>query len=91
MAAGCETNLATSTMHCGACGSGCAMGSHTTSVTCTAMGCEVAGCDSGFGDCDGNAANGCEVRLSNDPAHCGMCGRACMPGERCSASVCRAT
>jgi hypothetical protein len=89
MAAGCETDLTTSTTHCGGCGSGCAMGTHAMSVSCTPAGCAIVMCDAGFGDCDGNVPNGCEVRLSSDPAHCGECARACAAGERCTAGVCR--
>jgi hypothetical protein len=35
-------------------------------------------CPMGLGDCDGNAANGCEVDLRNNPDHCGGCGMACL-------------
>src|SRR5204863_432549 len=31
----------------------------------------------GYADCDGTAADGCEVNLGSDPAHCGSCGGAC--------------
>ena len=34
------------------------------------------------GDCDGNAANGCEVDLARDPANCGSCGD--RPTESCN-------
>ncbi|MDI1483908.1 hypothetical protein [Polyangium sp. y55x31] len=48
-------------------------------------------CEPGHADCDGNAANGCEVDTQVDPAHCGACGAACTatngtPG--CSAGSC---
>jgi hypothetical protein len=45
----------------------------------------------GFADCDGNAANGCEVRLDSID-HCGMCGRRCMFANAtasCRDGVCR--
>jgi hypothetical protein len=42
----------------------------------------VSSCNAGFGDCDGNASNGCEANLSTDPNHCGMCGR--RPAESCN-------
>ena len=46
-------------------------------AACSAGGCVVARCNAGFGDCDGNAANGCEVDLRVTAAHCGGCGAAC--------------
>jgi hypothetical protein len=48
-------------------------------------------CDAGFGDCDGNAANGCEVDLTQRPGHCGACGNACsLPNATpvCAAGAC---
>lgn len=72
---GCETNTATSGSHCGACGSACAARPNST-VSCELGSCRYS-CGAGFGDCDGNAANGCETDLSTTPAHCGTCGREC--------------
>jgi hypothetical protein len=34
-------------------------------------------CKSGYGDCDGNAANGCETDTSSNMTHCGACDQAC--------------
>jgi hypothetical protein len=34
-------------------------------------------CNASFGDCDGSAANGCEVDLRASVANCGRCGNAC--------------
>lgn len=34
-------------------------------------------CDAGFGDCDSDPANGCEVNTTSDNAHCGGCGVVC--------------
>jgi len=34
-------------------------------------------CAAGTGNCDGDAANGCEVDLQRDPSHCGMCESSC--------------
>jgi len=36
-------------------------------------------CAAGFGDCDGDASNGCERDLSSDVGNCGACGAACTP------------
>jgi len=37
----------------------------------------VFSCKDNFSDCDGDAANGCEVDLSSDSANCGACGNTC--------------
>lgn len=39
--------------------------------------CAVAACDAGFGDCDGDPGNGCEVDLRSTVSACGACGRRC--------------
>jgi hypothetical protein len=43
----------------------------------TTGGCVVTSCTPGFGDCDNNPANGCEVNLLNDPNNCSGCGDVC--------------
>ncbi len=86
---GCEVGLATSASHCGACGRACSL-PNATSV-CVAGACGVSRCNPGFGDCDGNPANGCETNLAAAPSHCGACGRACaLPNATaaCSAGAC---
>ncbi len=70
---GCETSLS-SVNSCGRCGNGCTL-AHATPA-CLAGNCAIGGCDSGWGNCDGNAANGCETPL-NTPGNCGSCGSAC--------------
>lgn len=45
-------------------------------------------CQQGFSDCDGQAANGCETDIENDPEHCGSCSNACTPTELCIAGGC---
>jgi hypothetical protein len=47
------------------------------SALCAEGGCAIARCDPGFGDCDGDAANGCEASLLDDASACGECGAAC--------------
>ena len=46
------------------------------SVTCQRGRC-VQLCRPGFGDCDGEAANGCEAAPASDPRNCGGCGIVC--------------
>ncbi|PKN54487.1 MAG: hypothetical protein CVU56_26305 [Deltaproteobacteria bacterium HGW-Deltaproteobacteria-14] len=70
---GCET--ATTTLaHCGACNTPCAL-PHAT-ASCATGACVVAACDTGYADCDGAAANGCETP-TNTLTDCGACGAAC--------------
>ncbi len=44
-------------------------------------------CEPGFGDCDGNSANGCEQDLSTNPNHCGFCDSSC-PDNYCVGGEC---
>ncbi|MBL8682848.1 MAG: hypothetical protein JNK05_27025 [Myxococcales bacterium] len=66
--------------HCGACDRRCAVANGTPS--CMASACRVFACSAGFADCDGNAANGCEVNTRTDPMNCGGCGN--RPAESCN-------
>jgi hypothetical protein len=45
-----------------------------------------AGCPAGFGDCDRNAANGCEADLTRDRDHCGGCNLGCKSAD-CACQV----
>jgi hypothetical protein len=74
---GCETAL-DQTKTCGACDTDCGALPHVVSAACGASGCEQLKCEDGFGDCDGNAANGCEQPLKTT-VHCGKCNQACAP------------
>ncbi len=84
---GCEVDTRVSAAHCGGCGRACAP-AHATGA-CSAGGCSIAACESGWGDCDGVASNGCEVDLRSSTSHCGMCGNACAAGGT-GASACLA-
>ena len=86
---GCETDLQRSATHCGTCGNACPAPANAT-ATCGASGCGFA-CRAGFADCDGSAANGCEVELATDAAHCGACGTSCATPNgfaQCTAGAC---
>lgn len=83
---GCERPLTTLT-DCGACGTACAPPNATGS--CGTGTCAVATCDTGFGDCDTSAINGCEVNLVIDDLHCGTCAIVCGAAESCFGSACR--
>jgi hypothetical protein len=86
---GCEVNLATSVASCGACGLACPARPGAASV-CAAGACGFL-CGSGTADCDGNAANGCEVSTTS-VSNCGGCGVVCpvRPGTTaaCVAGAC---
>jgi hypothetical protein len=87
---GCEVFTGTDARHCGGCGTACAAGANAT-ATCALGRCGL-DCAAGFADCDGNAANGCEVDTRASAAHCGVCGRACGGGANatatCAAGAC---
>ena len=86
---GCETNTASSVSSCGACGRACAAPNGT--AACYSGACGVAACNAGYDNCDGSAANGCEVNLASSAANCGACGTVCsFPNASavCSAGAC---
>ncbi|MBI5534032.1 MAG: hypothetical protein HY898_15025 [Deltaproteobacteria bacterium] len=88
VANGCEAQLNTNT-NCGSCGQACSPANATGS--CTTGVCQIAGCNAGFGNCDGNVANGCESNLNTDIAHCGSCPNACSFAHAtaaCTGGVC---
>ncbi len=65
----------TDPMNCGACGNVCPGGT-SGMASCAAGRCGVM-CTPGSGDCDGNAANGCETNTRSDITNCGTCGNTC--------------
>jgi hypothetical protein len=71
--------------NCNTCGNICTGGPNTV-VGCSASACTVA-CKPGYGDCDGNTANGCETNL-NAPA---TCGPTCGAKINCATAVQNAT
>lgn len=70
----CESNTELDLKNCGACGAECP--SQNGTATCVASLCKL-DCWSGFADCDGNPANGCETNLATSLESCGVCGSAC--------------
>ncbi len=74
---GCEAALQTDVNNCGTCGVACPGISNGTAV-CSNGTCDAV-CISGFADCNGNLADGCEANLSSDLSNCGGCGLACPP------------
>jgi hypothetical protein len=90
VADGCETNLQTDDANCGACQNACSFGPHSSN-SCKNGQCKFA-CEAGYGNCDANMQNGCELDVTSDPLNCGQCGHVC-PGAPnkfpwCSAGAC---
>jgi hypothetical protein len=74
--------------NCGACGNVCSVANGAPQ--CSGGTCQIKACNSGFGDCDRNAANGCETNLSS-VNNCGACGNACSSANgisSCTAGLC---
>jgi hypothetical protein len=90
---GCEVATDSDPQNCGGCGNVCAL-AHATS-TCASGACVVTGCAFGYTDCDGKAANGCEVATGTDVANCGGCGYGCEAGgvqaKACVTGACAPT
>jgi hypothetical protein len=78
--------------NCGACGNTCDFANGMG--TCRQGSCELTGCESGWGNCDKSAVNGCEVNTNSSNDHCGSCGNTCNSGNgqvACSQGACRLT
>ncbi len=72
--------------HCGGCGRVCAY-PHAEGL-CSDGACSLGPCDLGWGDCNRQAADGCEQDLAEDQNHCGSCDHACQPGQSCEQGIC---
>ncbi len=77
-----ESNL----RNCGGCGVICSERPNST-PTCEFGRCG-SNCKAGYGDCNRDLTDGCEVNLSKDPQNCGSCGTACETGQACIDGVC---
>lgn len=75
IANGCEANLQTSTSTCGSCISSCSY--PNAAPGCSAGICLLNSCTTGFGNCDNNNVNGCEVNLQTNANNCNTCGNSC--------------
>jgi hypothetical protein len=85
---GCEASLST-TSNCGVCGNACSF--PNAGASCTGGACTLGKCNPGWGDCDGNPANGCETNLNSNAAHCGSCASFCFLGKICAGGACANT
>lgn len=74
------------------CGAGCApCGIPGAVAACDAGSCVMVGCAPGFGNCNLDLTDGCEVELAADPSSCGACGNICVVNHGtagCAAGSC---
>lgn len=84
---GCESDLTTTVSHCGSCQTPCSLPNAIS--RCEASQCYFGSCRAGFGNCDLDTSNGCEVDLRINASHCGVCGHGCGGNESCVDGVCR--
>lgn len=68
-------NTQTDLMNCNTCGYVCSVSN--ANPKCTGGACGLASCKTGYTDCDGDPANGCEVHTAADVNNCGACGTVC--------------
>ncbi len=75
--------------NCGGCAISCVEQWKNEVPTCKSGMCESE-CAPGFADCNGDAADGCEIDLRSHPANCGACGLECdqRAGQPCINGVC---
>ncbi len=78
--------LDTDPRHCGSCSTVC-LGAANGAPACASGACALR-CFTGFGDCNRNAADGCETSLDSAVANCGACGYLCADGQRCTGGRC---
>jgi len=71
---------------CGTCGHHCK--GMDADWACIAGTCTVTSCKTDHGDCNKDASDGCEARLSTDGDNCGVCGNRCLLGLGCKDGSC---
>ena len=82
-------DLDTDMNNCGACGTECkTFLPNAKGSLCSDGQCVISQCNTGYGDCDKNIANGCEVNLLLDASNCGSCGTKCPSGQVCYNKQC---
>ncbi len=71
--------------HCGACDNSCPAGEVCSLGMCNAF------CKAGFGDCNMQSVDGCEVDLGTRAKNCGACGNVCGAANasvKCTTGIC---
>ncbi len=84
---GCEIDTDHDPQHCGDCDAPACVVPNAT-PDCAAGRCAVRSCNSGFDDCNGLAADGCETTLGTDSSNCGKCKTICPSGTTCQSGTC---
>lgn len=86
-ASGCNINVESDPNNCGFCAHVCVI--PNGAAACVSGSCVIASCNSGYANCDGNVANGCEANLNTSNTTCGNCGTACnTTTSTCTAGKC---
>jgi hypothetical protein len=83
---GCEVDLTDDPNHCGVCDNVCFFSNAST--YCSEFTCILSGCNSNWGNCDNQDANGCETNLLTTNNHCGSCNNDCAQNAHCSVGIC---
>lgn len=81
---GCETETRKDPAHCGSCDNSCATLQHVTGAACSSGKCVFTKCEAGWGDLDGNPANGCEEACGMKKNDRCCPGNVCAPGHACN-------
>ncbi|MGC4088596.1 MAG: hypothetical protein QM756_12005 [Polyangiaceae bacterium] len=85
---GCERAVSGDIANCGGCNVACSSNHGTPS--CTSGVCATA-CSAGYGNCNNNASDGCELATTNDANNCGACNAKCTGSTPfCVGTACRA-
>ena len=82
----CNDDFEADLMNCGACGNRC-LDRTNAPATCKFGRCGNV-CNAGFGDCNTDMFDGCEIDLMRDPQNCGTCGNRCATGQACIDGKC---
>jgi hypothetical protein len=83
----CETHVDVNPNNCGKCNNVCFF--PNALPKCVGGMCQIGSCLPGFGDCDKQPGNGCEINLLVDAANCGACGAPCAMGLGCVMGKCQ--
>jgi hypothetical protein len=83
---GCEVDTDHDPDHCGSCTAAPCVVPNAT-PDCASGHCAIRSCNTGFGDCNGSASDGCEANLQSD-ANCGQCKNTCIGGTTCQNGAC---